>query len=167
MEVYCFQTQPASRHAVQAFPITINDPRLYRLDTFHIDQLKQSAVNDSENTLTFSSEVFVSADEADSDGAGKGTSKSIGQFVSTGYGGVVATKSADGTSFTISKADSEQVLSTKNLPMNFPTDSEIRAFDRLPHALLRIIKVNPADGTKISTETFPVSNAVVHMKLQF
>ena len=156
-----FQTQPASRHAVQAFPITINDPRLYRLDTFHIDQLKQSAVNDSENTLTFSSEVFVSADEADSDGAGKGTSKSIGQFVSTGYGGVVATKSADGTSFTISKADSEQVLSTKNLPMNFPTDSEIRAFDRLPHALLRIIKVNPADGTKISTETFPVSNAVV------
>ena len=155
------QTQPASRHAVQAFPIKIDDPRLYRLDKFHVDQLKQSAVNDSENTLTFSTEVFVSADLSDSDGTGKGTSKTIGQFVSTGYGGVVATKSADGTSFTISKADSEQVLSTKNVAMNFPSDSEIRAFDNLPNALLRVIKVNPTDGTKLSQETFPVSNAVV------
>ena len=156
-----FQTQPASRHAVQAFPITIDDPRLYRLDKFHIDQLKQSAVNDSENTLTYSSEVFVSADEADSDGTGKGVTKSIGQFVSTGYGGVVATKSDDGTSFTISKADSEQVLSTLNQPMNFPTDSEIEVYDRLPNALLRVVKVNPADGTQLSPETFPVSNTVV------
>ena len=155
------QTQPASRHAVQAFPIKIDDPRLYRLDNFHVDQLKQSAVNDSENTLTFSTEVFVSADLSDSDGTGKGTSKTIGQFVSTGYGGVVATKSVDGTSFTISKADSEQVLSTKNVAMNFPSDSEIRAFDNLPNALLRVIKVNPTDGTKLSQETFPVSNALV------
>lgn len=155
------QTEPASRHAVQAFPIKIDDPRLYRLDKFHLDQLKQSAVNDSENTLTYSTEIFVSADLSDSDGSGKGTSKTIGEFVSTGYGGVVATKSADGTSFTISKADSEQVLSTLNKPMNFPNDSEILVFDRLPHALLRVIKVNPSDGTKLSQETFPVSNAIV------
>lgn len=156
-----FQTQPAARHAVQAFPITINDPRLYRLDKFHINQLQNSAANDSELTQTYSSQVFVSADEADSDGAGKGTSKNVGTFVSTGYGGVVTTKSTDGTSFTLSRADSEQVVSTLNVPMKFPNDSDIGRYDKIPHALLRVIKVNPQDGTKLSQETFPVSNTVV------
>jgi hypothetical protein len=152
---------PLPRHAVQAFPVKINDPRLYRLDKFHINQLQNSAANDSELTQTYTSQVFVSADEADSDGSGKGTSKNIGTFVSTGYGGVVTTKSTDGTSFTLSKADSEQVVSTLNVSMKFPNDSDIDTFDKIPHALLRVIKVNPQDGSKLSQETFPVSNTVV------
>ena len=159
-----FVQNPLPRHAVQAFPVQINDPRLYRLDKFHINQLQNSAANDSELTQTYSSQVFVSADEADSDGTGKGTSKNIGTFVSTGYGGVVTTKSTDGTSFTLSRADSEQVVSTLNVAMKFPKDSDIDRFDKIPHALLRVIKVNPQDGTKLSQETFPVSNTVVQFE---
>lgn len=163
-DIIRFNRHALPRHAVQAFPVQINDPRLYRLDKFHINQLQNSAANDSELTQTYTSQVFVSADEADSDGTGKGTSKNIGTFVSTGYGGVVTTKSTDGTSFTLSRADSEQVVSTLNVSMKFPNDSDIDKFDKIPHALLRVIKVNPQDGTKLSQETFPVSNTVVQFE---
>ena len=31
--------------------------------------------------------------------------------------------------------------------MKFPKDSDIDRFDKIPHALLRVIKVNPTDGS--------------------
>jgi hypothetical protein len=140
------------------FTLTIDQPRLYRLDDFHFRQLSIKAFNDSDLSVAYSTEINISAKEADSENAGN---YSIGKFVGTGYGGVITSKSADARSYTVNRIKNVKSNgSAGDSDLIFPTISDIAEFDNRDYAILRISRISPENGQVLTPETFPISNVV-------
>jgi len=140
------------------FTLTINQPRLYRLDDFHFQQVKNKAFTDSDLSVTYETEIIVSPREADSENA---ANYPIGKFIGTGYGGVVSSKSDDARSYTITRVTNvKSSASAGDSDLVFPTIAQITEFDSRDYAILRIARINPELGNVLTPETFPISNVV-------
>lgn len=150
------QVLPNYKHVYVANQDTqINDPRLYRLDGYHFDQLNVPAADlgfaydDSDIKIEY---VRNFQNPRIRTNLGPSViNPRTGQFISTGFGGRIARRNSEGNLYSLKPFTSI---------LKFPTDSEIQAFDDIPFSILRVVQVNPLTGDQITQNAFPIADYV-------